>query len=155
MLNFISFEPAQLKFLARTPVMKTSLGRRIARDEIPLTPEDLARLPEIIGAADHVRRSRGRDGTQMLVFTKREGAVTTMVEEVRGRRGQLGFKTMWRKERTGGGSGALDGSPGTREAPQLTSETTRVAAEGNIGETGLEDNESASSNPESGNLRKL
>lgn len=87
--------------------------RRHATDPIPVTPADLARVPDIIATADRVTTAQTGRGAPALVFSKREGNLVTVVEEVRAGKKRLAFKTMYFQRIDDGGSGG----PGAIDAP--------------------------------------
>ena len=121
---------------------------QLRRGELPVTAEDLARVPEIIATADRLARSETDQHLPALIFTKREGDTTVVVEEVRAGRHHLAFKAM-RKFKRGGGPGAMDAPEGT---PDPTSETLAGSATGNVATTGASV-ETAAPDPE--RLRRL
>ncbi|MCE5269263.1 MAG: hypothetical protein LLG00_15405, partial [Planctomycetaceae bacterium] len=100
------------------------------KDEPPLTPSDIAAIPEIIAHPDNVELSAKvkNDLTpKRIVYKKRGKDGVVVVEEVRTGRRRLALKTMYKIR------------PGTKERPDLawsrTSETTEpqgsaLAAEG-------------------------
>lgn len=117
-----------------------------APDEVPVTPADLAKVPEIVANPDRVIATETRQGVKALQFTKRMGDTHIVIEEVRGRKKRLAFKTMFIRKAGGpegpgggalrGGDGGGSGSPGTSDAPRAEPRTVRPDREpGTAGET--------------------
>jgi len=69
----------------------------LPRGQIPITAEDIARIPEIVSAPDSVSYA-GKDkaGLDLIQYVKRDGDVLTYVEEVRTGRRELVAKSMWK-----------------------------------------------------------
>ncbi len=85
------------------------------RGQLPITAEDWARLPEIIGNFDTVEAvGEGGHGTPLIRYSKRFNGTTYYVEEVRGKRKELAAKTMWKTRTAMSGAG---------DSPALTSAT--------------------------------
>lgn len=111
--------------------------------DLPVTADDIARLPEILSHPDAIRPGRrptAQGRTQTIRFVKRDGDIFTVVEEVRPRSGALAFKTMWKRRAGDGiGEGEPPASPGTmprategggtpqRERPERTTAGGSVA----------------------------
>lgn len=100
-------------------------GAKLQPGEIPLKPEDLARVPEIVETADRVDRGESKSGQGAVRFIKREADGTSfVVEEVHRGRNRLAFKTMYRMEE--GGPGATDGgTPEGGPGPVIRPEDAR------------------------------
>lgn len=87
----------------------------IPRGQLPITAEDLARIPEVIRDHDAVvHAGKNKIGRDVIRYEKTLNTETVMVvEEVRAKRNHLAFQTMYKKK-------ATDAAP-----PSLTSETLR------------------------------
>lgn len=97
-------------------------AREAARGQLPITREDIARIPEVVSSYDAVQISRPGGGRRpaTIRYMKRVNGSVFIVEEVRNTAGDLAFKSMWKKKR----SAAANALPGqNRTAPDYTSET--------------------------------
>jgi hypothetical protein len=104
----------------------------LPRGQLPITPDDIGRIPEIVDHPDTVARSVGRNGEDALLYRKQIGDELFYVETIRRGQHRLALSTMWKRPRKEGGSypagqGDIpDGGPaGTK---------TGFAPEANIGE---------------------
>ena len=91
--------------------------------QIAITPEDYARIPEILEAYDQVRKSPNRSrstGNEVIIYEKDfEDGYIYYLEEKRDKRKSLSFQTMYKKKK---GTDSSDGlmpkaSPSTPTAP--------------------------------------
>lgn len=120
-------------------------GADLRADEIPVTPADIARVPDILAdPATTVRREADtHQGLPTLVFTKREGNTIVIVEEVKAAKQRMAFKSM-RIKKSG-----RDGSPGAIDAPNGPQSLRPQSAE--LGrEPGTAGDQDISSQPEDG-----
>lgn len=92
----------------------------LPRGQLPVTKEDIAKIPEIVSAFDKVEsagtNARGQD---LVRYTKRYNGKTFYVEEVRTGRKELAAVTMWKTRTTNPG----EGIPLDRNLPQATNES--------------------------------
>lgn len=122
------------------------------RGNMAITDDDILKAPEIVKTAERIesggKDSAGRDLVR-YVNTVKDGTIY-YVEEVRTKRNELAFKTMWKKPP------ARDMQPGEPAPAPLTSETlrgsdSRVSQKVGAGETAATVKDSLT--PESANLR--
>lgn len=105
-------------------------------DELPVTPEDIARVPEIIADPQTtIRADRSPQGAPALIFTHRNGNTTIVVEEVRSGKKRLAFRSMRIKRR--GDPGASDASP-VREGPATIRPEPASGIDSNVGRPGID-----------------
>lgn len=87
-------------------------GSAVPANEVPVTAAELAKVPEIIANPDRVIAVRTKDGHAAIQFNKRMGNTHIVVEEVRGRKKRLAFKTMVIRRAGGAGDGGIKGGSG-------------------------------------------
>lgn len=95
-------------------------GGETRQNQIPITREDVAALPEIIKSPDMVTAGeQTRQGLPSVIYGKvmPDGTIT-YVEEVRSGKNQLAFKTMWKNKAAGGERQSRNEAPA-----DITSET--------------------------------
>jgi hypothetical protein len=79
-----------------------NVAREAARGQIALTPEDIARIPEIISSPDSVEAApNSRQGKQGIRYIKSLDGTVYYVEEIRTGRKQLAAATMYKREGPG------------------------------------------------------
>lgn len=112
-----------------------------SRGQEAITPEDFVRIPDVVKNYDSVESSVTDQGIPALVYRKKIGNTIFVVEEIRNKRHEAAFKSMWKMadkekgekasppstpETTVVGPTARDAKPSQSEAPPaVTSETTR------------------------------
>ena len=102
-----------------------------SRGNLPVTREDIARLPEIVSAPDTVRMGdTSAQELQTVVSEKRVNGHVVVVEEVRHGKDRLALKTMYKRKAGPGRADALpEGSPPLirPERSQATGNQTSIA----------------------------
>lgn len=91
------------------------------RGQLPVTAEDIAKLPAITRPENLVRMDQGARGQPVLVYQQRENGTIYAAEEVRTGRGELALQTLYKSKAQGGTPASP--SPGGG-AGNLTPETT-------------------------------
>lgn len=81
---------------------------RHGKDEIPLTEDDIGLVPDIIKNYDEVKHTKKTlSGNEAIMYKKRYNGNTVYLEEVRNRRKELAFKTMYKVKTPEGANDAL------------------------------------------------
>ncbi|MBK8906980.1 MAG: hypothetical protein IPM60_03485 [Rhodospirillales bacterium] len=104
-------------------------GTEAPRGQRAITSEDVARIPEIVDAPDTVTRTQTRQGLPAIQYTKRLGDEVFYVEEIRGGKKVLGFRTMWVRRRRGGGGTDTPDAGTPREGSPVGQRPERVPAQ--------------------------
>jgi hypothetical protein len=74
------------------------VAREAGRGQIPITPADIEKIPEILEAPDKIEISgKTRQGLDGILYVKRFNGTVYYVQEVRTGRRQLATVTMWKK----------------------------------------------------------
>jgi len=96
-----------------------------SQDALPMTPDDILRIPEITRDADTIEQGEEIRGLERLIYRKRENGQTIVIEEVRTRRAKLALVTAYKVPMDeAGATPVAPAVPG--EALAHTSETTGV-----------------------------
>ena len=96
-----------------------------SNDTLPMTPNDIIRIPEITRNADKIELGKKIRGLDRVIYRKHENGETFVIEEVRDRRKKLALVTAYKVPTDDAGvTPAAPAVPG--EALAHTSETTGV-----------------------------
>ena len=83
----------------------------VPRGQVPITPEDIARVPEIIAAADSVEFGETRKGLPALKFSRQINGREHVVTTVRRGKKHLAFESMWIRDKREGGPEGVSAPP--------------------------------------------
>lgn len=111
------------------------VGNENSKTQLPITEEDVIRVPEIVETYDDVSfGTKTNRGLPAIVYTKRypDGTIIT-VEEVRNRKRQLALKSI-RKEKPGGVDGNNPEDLTSETAPGQLSEALQQPSDISIGQ---------------------
>jgi hypothetical protein len=72
-------------------------AQEAARNQLPLSPSDLKKIPEILNKPDNIKRGSDSGPHKSIIYEKREKGTTYYVETIMPSKGVLRSKTMWKK----------------------------------------------------------
>jgi len=108
-----------------------------SKGQIPITAEDLKRIPEIIDSYDNITKGSTNKGVKSVIYSKRINGNICYVEVILPRKGVLRSKTMWKEP-----AAVVHAMP--EASPHYTSETDlsanpstelNISSEGTVGKT--------------------
>lgn len=74
--------------------------KEVLRGQIPITDEDLMRIPEIVASYEALSTEKNKRGQDVIIYTKTmEDGVTFYVEEIRLGRRELAASTMYKRKK--------------------------------------------------------
>lgn len=74
--------------------------KEVLRGQIPITDDDLLRIPEIVASYEALSTEKNKRGQDIIIYTKTmEDDVTFYVEEIRLGRRELAASTMYKRKR--------------------------------------------------------
>ena len=84
----------------RHAIKTHGLPKEVLRGQIPITNDDLMRIPEIVSSYEALTTEKNKRGQDVIIYTKTMAdGITFYVEEIRLGRHELAASTMYKKKK--------------------------------------------------------